>query len=396
MNQDNQNQDNQVLQITQQFIDRVIDRDNGETISIQAFGSGNINDTFLVSWRSPTDTSFTSFILQRINRHVFREPKLVMQNIRFYGDHVRDRLQKSSLDRRWEVPQILPTQQGQDYWQTEDGEFWRSLSFIADSQSFDAIASISQAQEVGYALGTFHDLTSDLDPSRLANTLVGFHITPRYLQQYQEVVAQNQRESKIKPSPEVDYCQKFIRNHEGLAAILEDAKAAKKLPLRVMHGDPKVNNILFDRQTQLAVSVIDLDTVKSGLVHYDIGDCLRSGCNPMGEEVADWQNVKFEVELCQGILQGYLTIARSFFTEYDYAYIYDALRVITFELGLRFFTDYLAGNQYFQVQYPEQNLQRSLVQFRLLESIEEQKVAIEQIIEDVIGKISTIILSLGG
>lgn len=396
MNQDNQNQDNQVLQITQQFIDRVIDRDNGETISIQAFGSGNINDTFLVSWRSPTDTSFTSFILQRINRHVFREPKLVMQNIRFYGDHVRDRLQKSSLDRRWEVPQILPTQQGQDYWQTEDGEFWRSLSFIANSQSFDAIASISQAQEVGYALGTFHDLTSDLDPSRLANTLVGFHITPRYLQQYQEVVAQNQRESKIKPSPEVDYCQKFIRNHEGLAAILEDAKAAKKLPLRVMHGDPKVNNILFDRQTQLAVSVIDLDTVKSGLVHYDIGDCLRSGCNPMGEEVADWQNVKFEVELCQGILQGYLTIARSFFTEYDYAYIYDALRVITFELGLRFFTDYLAGNQYFQVQYPEQNLQRSLIQFRLLESIEEQKVAIEQIIEDVIGKISTIILSLGG
>ena len=396
MNQDNQNQDNQVLQITQQFIDRVIDRDNGETISIQAFGSGNINDTFLVSWRSPTDTSFTSFILQRINRHVFREPKLVMQNIRFYGDHVRDRLQKSSLDRRWEVPQILPTQQGQDYWQTEDGEFWRSLSFIANSQSFDAIASISQAQEVGYALGTFHDLTSDLDPSRLANTLVGFHITPRYLQQYQEVVALNKRESKIKPSPEVDYCQKFIRNHEGLAAILEDAKAAKKLPLRVMHGDPKVNNILFDRQTQLAVSVIDLDTVKSGLVHYDIGDCLRSGCNPMGEEVADWQNVKFEVELCQGILQGYLAIGRSFLTEYDYAYIYDALRVITFELGLRFFTDYLAGNQYFQVQYPEQNLQRSLIQFRLLESIEEQKVAIEQIIEDVIGKISTIILSLGG
>ena len=370
-------QSNQVHQIAQQFINPIINQSDSAQISdIQAFGSGNINDTFLVSLKKNKTEVFPSFILQRINTHVFRSPKLVIQNMRIYSDHLRDRLQKSPLDRAWEVPQILPTQQGQDYWQTEDGEFWRSLSFIANSQSFDAIASIAQAEEVGYALGTFHHLTSDLDPAKLADTLVGFHITPRYLQQYQEVIAT----SKVKRSPEVDYCYKFISTHEGLAAILEDAKALGKLPLRTMHGDPKVNNILFDRHTQLAVSVIDLDTVKSGLVHYDIGDCLRSGCNPMGEEVADWQSVKFETELCQGILQGYLAIAKSFLTEYDYAYIYDAVRVITFELGLRFFTDYLAGNPYFNVQYPEQNLWRSLVQFRLVESIESQKMAIGQII----------------
>jgi Ser/Thr protein kinase RdoA (MazF antagonist) len=150
-----------------------------------------------------------------------------------------------------------------------------------------------------------------------------------------------------------------------------------------MHGDPKVNNILFDRQTQQAVSVVDLDTVKSGLVHYDIGDCLRSGCNPAGEETEQWEDVQFDVELCQGILQGYLSTARSFLTEYDYAYIYDAVRLITFELGLRFFTDYLAGNIYFHVKFPEHNLLRSLVQFRLVSSIESQQSVINKIIKDI-------------
>jgi Phosphotransferase enzyme family len=347
-----------------------------QVAGVQPFGSGNINDTFLVSLQ---ESSAQSFILQRINTKVFREPKLVMQNMRTYANHVRDRIENLPPDRRWDVPQILQTHQGEDYWQSESGEFWRSLSFIADSQSFDVMESIEQVREVGYALGTFHHLTSDLAPERLADTLEGFHITPRYFRQYEEVVAKG----NIQRSLEVDYCLKFISDRKGLAHILEDAKAAGKLPLRTMHGDPKVNNILFDRQTQLAVSVIDLDTVKSGLVHYDIGDCLRSGCNPAGEETEEWQGVQFDTELCQGILQGYLSTAQSFLTEYDYAYIYDAVRVITFELGLRFFTDYLAGNVYFHVKYLEHNLLRSLVQFRLVESIESQKSVINKIIKDI-------------
>ena len=346
-----------------------------QVANIQAFGSGNINDTFLVSLQEP---AVKPFILQRINTKVFCEPKLVIQNMRIYGEHVRDRIQNSPLERRWDIPQVLQTDQGQDYWQTESGEFWRSLSFIADSQSFDVMESLEQAREVGYALGTFHHLTSDLAPERLADTLEGFHITPRYFLQYEEVLAG----SNIKRSPEVDYCLQFVCDRKGLAHILEDAKAAGKLPLRTTHGDPKVNNILFDRQTHLAVSVIDLDTVKSGLVHYDIGDCLRSGCNPAGEETEQWEDVQFDTELCQGILQRYLSTARSFLTEYDYAYIYDAVRVITFELGLRFFTDYLAGNIYFHVKYPEHNLLRSLVQFRLVKSIEAQEAFINKIIKD--------------
>jgi Ser/Thr protein kinase RdoA (MazF antagonist) len=149
-----------------------------------------------------------------------------------------------------------------------------------------------------------------------------------------------------------------------------------------MHGDPKINNIMFDTATQQAVSVVDLDTVKPGLVHYDIGDCLRSGCNPAGEETEQCSSVYFDTDLCQGILQGYLSVAKAFLTENDYTYMYDAIRLITFELGLRFFADYLEGNVYFKVKHPEHNLARALVQFKLTESIESQETKIRFIIQD--------------
>jgi Ser/Thr protein kinase RdoA (MazF antagonist) len=148
-----------------------------------------------------------------------------------------------------------------------------------------------------------------------------------------------------------------------------------------MHGDPKVNNILFDRQTDQAVSVIDLDTTKPGLIHYDIGDCLRSGCNLAGEETQDWQGVTFNVELCRAILQGYLPQCRQFCGEADYDYLFDAIRLIAFELGLRFFTDYLNGDRYFKVKYEEHNLIRALVQFQLTISIEQQQRVIEELID---------------
>ena len=135
---------------------------------------------------------------------------------------------------------------------------------------------------------------------------------------------------------------------------------------------------MLDTATGRAVGLVDLDTVKPGLVHYDIGDCLRSGGNPLGEETEDWEMVRFEPELGRAMLHGYLSRARDFLTETDYAYLYDAIRLIAFELGLRFFTDYLAGNVYFKARHPEHNLARALVQFKLTESIESQETAIRR------------------
>jgi Ser/Thr protein kinase RdoA (MazF antagonist) len=349
---------------------------SGKTVSVQPFGNGNINDTFLVTVDEPVDEPGTEkFILQRINTQVFRQPQLVMQNMCRFTQHVCDRLQKAPLDRRWETPKVLLTQALQDHWE-ENGSFWRAISFISHSQSFDTMQDQEHAQEVGYALGMFHHLISDLPPERLADTLAGFHITPLYLQQYEALI------KPAAPSAEVDYCLKFVGDRQSWAHVLEHAKAQGKLPLRLMHGDPKVNNVMFDIATGKAVSVIDLDTVKPGLVHYDIGDCLRSGCNPTGEETEQWQTVYFEPDLCQSILQGYLSVAHAFLTENDYAYLYDAIRLIAFELGLRFLTDYLSGNVYFKVKYPEHNLIRALVQFKLTESIEAQETTIRTIIRD--------------
>ncbi len=366
---DRHNCKNQLLAIAAKF------RSPEQIIDIQPLGNGNINHTFLVSCAPPT----LSFVLQSVNRRVFPEPRLVMQNLRVYVDHIGDRLRSQPLERDWQVPQILTTEDGKDYLETAEGEFWRSLSLIANAQTYDRLTNLTQAQEVGYALGMFHNLSSNLDADRLADTLEGFHVTPRYLQSYRQVLAHTQRDLQ---SHEVEFCNQIISDRQGLANILEDAKALGKLPMRTMHGDPKVNNILFDRSTELAVSVIDLDTVKAGLVHYDLGDLLRSGCNLAGEEAIAGQDVDFDLDFCRAILQGYLAVTRSFFTITDYEYIYDAIRVITFELGLRFFSDYLAGNIYFQVQDPDQNLRRSLVQFQLLQSIEAKEAAIKQIIKD--------------
>jgi Ser/Thr protein kinase RdoA (MazF antagonist) len=360
-----------LFSIARQFTHR------GEVIDVRELGKGNINHTFLVT----VDTGEHSrFILQRVNTRVFRNPELIMRNMLLSTRHMLNRTRNTSLTegRRWEVPAVILTQQGLDHCLAPDGSFWRAVSLIEDSQSFAAIKDDNHAQEVGYAVGLFHTLLSDLSADSLADTLEGFHVTPRYLHHYDEV----QPKFVAASSPEMNYCLRVVREQRDSAQVLEDARAKGRLFLRPIHGDPKVDNILIDTATGLAVSLVDLDTIKPGLVHYDIGDCLRSGCNPLGEDSEGWETVRFEPDLCRAIMQGYLPMAKEFLTENDFDYIYDSIHLIAFELGLRFFTDYLEGDVYFRIRYPEHNLARALVQFRLTESIRSQETAIRNIIRD--------------
>jgi Ser/Thr protein kinase RdoA (MazF antagonist) len=349
----------------------------GRVLDLREYGSGNVNDTFLVMVAGAAEPHF---ILQRLNLHVFRRPELVMANLRTVSDHVGRRLARAPLTagRRFEVPRVLLTREGRNHVIDTGGAFWRALSFIEAAETFDTIKDTGQAQEVGSALGRFHSLLSDLAPERLSDTLPGFHSTPGYLAHYDEVLARR----GAGQSPEVKYGLEFIRARRAFAPVLEKARARGELKMRPIHGDPKVNNVMLDTATGEAAGLVDLDTVKPGLVHYDIGDCLRSGANPLGEETGDWETVHFEPDLGRAILAGYLSRAQDFLDETDYAYLYDAIHLIAFELGLRFFTDYLAGNVYFKVRHPEQNLARALVQFKLTESIESQETAIAAIIRD--------------
>ena len=344
----------------------------GNVIKVNEFGNGNINDTYIVTLDTADENKF---VLQRINTHVFKQPQLIMQNMRAFTEHVHRRVQNER--HAWEAPRVIPAKDGNDYFIDAENNFWRAISFIDGSQSHETIKNPSHAREVGHALGMFQNLISDLPIESLADTLEGFHITPRYLRQFDIIHSQNGTHR----SPEARHCFKFIEERRAFAHILENAH----LPLRPIHGDPKVNNVMIHNTTGKAVSIVDLDTVKPGLVHYDIGDCLRSGCNRLGEDAEDWEAVHFDPEIGAAILEGYLAEARAFLIDADYEYLYASIRLLTFELGLRFFTDYLAGNVYFKVKYPDHNLQRALVQFKLTESIEAHEVDIRNIIGKMVG-----------
>ena len=370
-------------QIAQQFAD------GNPVISVRPLGNGNINSTFLVTLAEPPPMSVApaskatqKFVLQRINAQVFRQPELVIRNMVVLSEHLQNH--PDPLPRRWETPAILPARSGENYWLDETGQYWRAISFIEGSQTLETVQDIDHAREVGYGLAMFHRLISTLDADSLADTLEGFHITPQYLAEYERVL-DTREDLKKKKSPDEDeqihHCLDFVAQRQAWAHVLEKAKASGALKLRPIHGDPKVNNILIGDNGQ-AVSLIDLDTLKPGLVHYDIGDCLRSGCNRLGEETTDWQSVVFDIDLARAMLQGYLSLAKDFLTEQDYDYLYDGIRLIAFELGLRFFTDYLANNVYFKVKHPRHNLTRALVQFKLTESIEQQAETLKSIIQN--------------
>ncbi|MFZ2169138.1 MAG: aminoglycoside phosphotransferase family protein [Methylococcaceae bacterium] len=346
---------NALLPVAQQFAEPVI--------QISPLGNGLINDTFLVT------TESSRFVLQRINRNVFPAPDQIMDNLIMLNQHLEH---KSSAELKLKIPDILKTTTNFDYYQDEQGDYWRALGYIGNTESLETISNLSQAQQTGSALGHFHRLVSDLDPLRLHDTLPGFHIAPDYLSHYHQVLTKSARQ----PVAESLYCAEFIAKYQHLTDELETAKRQGLLSLRVIHGDPKLNNFLFDQLSKQIVSIIDLDTVKPGLVHYDIGDCLRSCCHKL-------ESNAFDLDICAAILRSYLTEAGVFFTDYDYRYLYAAIQLIPFELGLRFYTDYLEGNRYFKVNEPEQNLQRAAGQFQLCESVMAQESAIKTLIEQI-------------
>lgn len=364
---------------------------------IESYGAGNVNDTYLVTLDKPAvQLGGRHFVLQRVNTHVFPHPELILVNMRRFLGHIQGHLERRAENNNghspamnpgrrgdWRMPQVLAAQNGNDGYIDDEQSFWRAITLIEGAKTYGRIQNVTHARESGFALGHFHDLLSDLDPTELHDTLPGFHITPNYLTAYDEILSDSVAQQRQQGAQQkaVQTTMRFIDERRGWSSVLEDALAQGQLTMRSIHGDPKVDNILIDNETLRAVSIIDLDTVKPGLVHYDIGDCLRSCCNPAGEETADLDAVRFDVDLCRAILEGYLNEATGFFTEADYLYVYDSIRLIAFELGLRFFSDYLSGDRYFKTTYPEHNLQRALVQFRLVSSIEAQESAIRTIVD---------------
>ena len=329
---------------------------------ISSLGNGLINDTFLVT------TENTAFVLQRINTQVFPKPVQIMENLSLLTQHIK---QKNSREVKLIIPAFLKSSDHQPYYLDSNNYYWRALEFIENTVSKEKITNKKQAEQVGFAVGHFHRLCSDANCDLFADTLPGFHITPQYFKQYQTL---EDYQLKCIQSKKTQQCEQFIADFEPKINTLENARKQGLLIERLTHGDPKLNNFLFDTDTEQIVSLIDLDTVKPGLVHYDIADCLRSCCH-------NTQTNRFNFKICETILNSYLKQTAVFFTKHDYAFLYPAIELIPFELGLRFFTDYLQGNKYFKVDSAEQNLDRAWAQFQLCKSISEQEREIRRLID---------------
>jgi len=353
----------------------------GRLVTIVPMGRGNVNDTYLAVFR--TAFSEQRVVLQRINTKIFRHPTWIMANLRILTEHAHRRIEREAAeaDRIWQIPRIVRAKDGRDGVRGRDGAYWRALTLIASASSFERSQGAEHALEAGTVLGQFHRLLSDLDPKKLRDTLPGFHQTPLYMKRYERTLRSSGAARRMKSSAEARLLGAFVDARRPFVGVLEDARHRGELSARVIHGDPKVSNIMIDDLTGKGTSIVDLDTVKPGLIHYDFGDALRSICNPAGEDASDLAQVRFDTDLCAAFVKGYMTRARDFLTREDRRYLFDSIRLITFELGLRFFEDHLAGDKYFKVRSAGHNLRRARVQFRLCESIEMREKAIRSVLD---------------
>lgn len=361
------------LMIPQRLIADAFDL-GGRVLDVQPLGHGLINDTYLVTTDAP---SGGRVVLQRINRRAFPQPELIMQNLRAVTEHVRARGPTQSAALR--LPGIFLARDGRDFALDQEGGFWRVLGYFENSKTLGTVANARQAEEIGAALGRFHVLVSDLDPKRMHATRTDLHRTPLYFSRFVEAAA---RAADNATDADLDRCLAFAEARRAMVSVLEAARQGGELAPRVIHGDPKLDNFLFDSQSNRVVGLIDFDTVQPGLVHYDVGDCLRSCANPAGESPTNLDDVRFDLDICRAILAHYLAETGGFLTPRDYFYLYDAIRLIPFELGLRFLTDHLEGDTYFKIAWRGQNLHRATAQFRLTADIENSERPIKALIQE--------------
>ena len=352
----------------------------GRVFSVEPLGHGNVNDTYIVIYR--TVFSEQRIVLQRINTKVFQKPDELMENIHCVTRHVHEvyEREQDEADRIWQLPRVIPAKDGKDYVCDDEGNYWRAITQIASAQSYEKVKDADHAYEIGAVLGHFHHALSDMDCSQLHDTLPGFHITPGYFTTLDNALQTKAGQARLHGSKVAENVLHFIEKRRSWASVLEDAKARGELVQRIIHGDPKTANVMIDNVTGKGTSIIDLDTVKPGLVHYDIGDCLRSCCNPAGEDAHDFTQIVFDLDLCSALVEGYKAHSQNFLTDNDRKYLYDCVRLITYELGLRFFADYIAGDVYFKVRHEGQNLHRARVQVQLCRSIEARESQIRKIL----------------
>jgi hypothetical protein len=350
----------------------------GQAVAFVPYGNGHINDTYMVTCNGAGAP--VRYILQHINAQVFHSPAAVMQNIERVTAHLAAQVAHEP-DRARRALTLVPARDRSNWYVDADGETWRAYPFIENARSYETATSVEQAFQAAEAFGRFQQQLASLPAPRLHETIPDFHHTPRRFAALQQAIAADAKGRAKLAKPEID----FALAHESITGVLIEASLQADLPERITHNDTKFNNVLLDDATGESLCVVDLDTVMPGLALYDFGDMVRTTTSPAAEDEQDLSKVTMQFPLFEALVRGYLSAAGGFLTETEKKFLAFSGKLITFEVGIRFLADYLAGDTYFKIHREGHNLDRCRTQFKLVESIELQEEKMNRQVESIAG-----------
>ena len=336
----------------------------GKLITAKPFGNGHINDTYLLVYnQSGTEKKY---ILRKINKYVFKKPETVIQNSLKITDHIKNHLKNSGIkDTSRRVVQFVKTFDDKPFFTDENHDYWCVILFIENAYTVDYVRKPNQAYEAAKAFGLFQKLISDAPVNEYQYTIPDFHNLQKRLNLFDSVLADDMYSRKESAKPEIELAKKYRFLETRIESLLE----RDELPLRIVHNDTKINNVMLDNETDEGICVIDLDTVMPGYIISDFGDMVRTFTSPVAEDEQDISKVTMRMEIFEALVNGYLFQLKEILTQAEIDNLVYGAQLITYEQSIRFLTDYLNGDVYYSTAYSDHNLIRARNQFALLESI---------------------------
>lgn len=339
---------------------------------IESYGNGHINETYLCEGNP-------GFILQKINTNIFKKPDEVMENIYNVTEHLKKKIEAAGGDVNRETLNVVLTKDGKNYYTAEDGSCFRMYKFVENSVCYETVENPVQLYYAGQAFGKFQRMLDDFPAEKLYETIVDFHNTPVRVKQLKEAIENDAAGRKDSVKKEIEFALEYSK----YASEVVNAIAAGEVPIRVTHNDTKLNNVLFDRDTDKGICVIDLDTVMPGSSLYDFGDALRFGASSAVEDETDLDKVWFDLEKFGQFAKGFMEEVADCFTEKEIELLPLSALLLTYECGIRFLADYLNGDTYFRVHRENHNLDRARNQFKLVRDIESKLDEMSGIIKNI-------------
>ena len=356
----------------------------GELKNIVSNTQGNINATYILTYDN--EGIEKKYLLQKINANVFKEPYLVMKNKEIVTSHIRKKL-KEENDRVHKTLHIIKTEDDENLYtcinDAGEKEYYRAFTFIENCISYDSLKDTENpewtAYEVGKSLGQFQRLLSDAPIGQLTETIKDFHNTPKRFQALLESIENKVTFRAYNHPIEIVNLISMIKECSAIMDAL-----GKSVPVRVTHNDTKLNNVMIDNRSGEGIALIDLDTVMPGSALFDLGDGIRSACSSAFEDETDLRKVYLDLDLTKAYLRGYLEEMADNLTPDEINYLGLSIKVLTYELTIRFLTDYLNGDTYFKVKYPEHNRDRFLNQYHLLMDVESKLPEINRFVNETV------------